>query len=74
MSPVMMGALQLLKFFLKKEHLNFTAGWATSEDAMGVAPKPSHNLADILVMCDAKDREARLDDVLKELASYDGNS
>ncbi|KAF8268420.1 hypothetical protein EI94DRAFT_1553886, partial [Lactarius quietus] len=33
-SPVLMEALQPLKFSLKKEHLNFTAGWSTSEEAM----------------------------------------
>ena len=74
MSPVLMEALQLLKFSLKKERLNFMAGWATSEVAMGVAPKPSHSLADALVMCDAEDRDARLDGILKDLDMYDGNS
>jgi hypothetical protein len=29
-----MEALQLLKFALKKEHLNFMNGWSTSEVAM----------------------------------------
>ncbi|KAF8265144.1 hypothetical protein EI94DRAFT_1554599, partial [Lactarius quietus] len=33
-SPVLMKALQPLKFSLKKEHLNFMAGWSTSEEAM----------------------------------------
>ena len=73
MSPVLMEALQLLKFSLKKEHLNFMAGWATSEDAMCVAHKPHHSLADTL-MCDAEDRDARLDGILKDLDVYDGNT
>jgi hAT family C-terminal dimerisation region len=33
-SPVLMEALQLLKFMLKKQRLDFTGGWATSEEAM----------------------------------------
>jgi len=71
-SPLLMEALQLLKFSLKKERLNFTAGWATSEEAMGVAHKPSHGLADALFS--SEDRDARLDDVLNELDIYDSNS
>ena len=71
-SPLLMEALQLLKFSLKKECLNFTAGWATSEEAMGVAHKPSHGLADALFS--SEDRDARLDDVLNELDIYDSNS
>ena len=34
-----MEALQLLKFFLKKEHLNFTAGWSTPETTISGAPE-----------------------------------
>jgi len=67
-----MEALQLLKFSLKKEHLNFTAGWATSEEAMGVVHKPSHGLTDALFS--SEDRDARLDDVLNELDIYNSNS
>lgn len=32
--PVLMEALQMLKFMIKKERLNFTADWITSEKAM----------------------------------------
>ena len=74
MSPMLMEALQLLKFSLKKEHLNFTAGWATSESAMGVVHKPRPSLADTLFVCNAEHRDATLDDVLNELDVYDGNS
>jgi len=69
-----MEALQLLKFSLKKERLNFTAGWATSESAMGVVHKPRPSLADALFVCNAEHRDATLDDVLNELDVYDGNS
>ena len=39
-SPLLMEALQMLKFHLKKERLNFTAGWITSEkDLVDDEPK-----------------------------------
>jgi hypothetical protein len=31
LSPVLMEALQMVKFFLKKEWLNFTKGWVASQ-------------------------------------------
>ena len=34
MSPLMMEALQMLKFHLKGERLDFTANWMTSEKQM----------------------------------------
>jgi hypothetical protein len=33
-NPVLMEALQMLKFMLKKARLNFTRGWITSEKEM----------------------------------------
>jgi hypothetical protein len=33
-SPPLMEALQMLKSYLKKEHLNFTAAWMTTEKQM----------------------------------------
>jgi len=32
--PLMMEALQMLKFHLKKSHLNFTEAWVTPENQM----------------------------------------
>jgi hypothetical protein len=34
LQPVMVEALQMLKFALKKERLNFTKGWKTSPEGM----------------------------------------
>jgi hypothetical protein len=34
LSPVLMEALQMVKFFLRKERLNFTKGWAASQQDM----------------------------------------
>ena len=33
-SPLLMEALQMLKLHLKKDHLNFTAAWMTTEKEM----------------------------------------
>jgi hAT family C-terminal dimerisation region len=33
-SPLLMEALQMLKFYLKKDRLNFTAAWMTVEQQM----------------------------------------
>ena len=33
-SPILMEALQMTKFFLKQERLDFTCGWITSEKEM----------------------------------------
>jgi len=36
MNPILMEALQMLKFGLKQDHLNFTGGWITDEKAMQI--------------------------------------
>ncbi len=68
-SPVLMEALQLLKFLLKKECLNFTRGWATSEAAMGVSVA-CHDLGSLSV----DNPDAALDNLrlLMELSVDDG--
>jgi len=67
MSPLLMEALQLLKFSLKKEHLNFTDGWATSEVAMLGVPKPTHDLGSLFV----DNSDGVMDSILKECIAYD---
>ena len=67
-SPVLMEALQLLKFTLKKERLNFTDGWSTSEEAM--MPKTaSQTLSSLFV----GNSEAVLDNMLYKFGTYDVN-
>ena len=44
-SPLLMEALQLLKFFLKKERPDFTAGWSTPETAISGAPEQASEQA-----------------------------
>ena len=66
---MLMEALQLLKFSLKKERLSFTAGWSTSESVMdGVSqPKLKSDILDDLI----SKREVMMDKILQELTIYD---
>lgn len=57
---MLMEALQLLKFQLKKERLDFMDGWSTSDEAMRGYPQPIHNLGSLLV----DDPENVVDNVL----------
>ena len=69
MSPLLMEALQLLKFSLKKQRLNFTEGWKTSEALMGGASwtNPDHDLSSLLV----DDPDGMLDRILEDFNAYD---
>src|SRR6266581_9109276 len=68
MSPLLMEALQLLKFLLKKQHLDFVGGWATSEEAMGGGVSDNDNLLGALV---DDQTMATMDKVLQNLFTYD---
>jgi hypothetical protein len=69
-SPVLMEALQLLKFSLKKERLNFTAGWSVSEAALKEEPKQIGDLGTLFM----GDTDTALDTILKDFATYDLDS
>ena len=71
-SPVLMEALQLLKFSLKKERLNFMKGWSTSEAAMSGELLTSTE--DHLSSLFAGDPNAVMDDVLNHFSAYDRES
>ena len=62
-----MEALQLLKFSLKKERLNFMDGWVTSEAAMLGTPKSTHELSALFM--DSSD--GVMDSILNECGAYD---
>jgi hypothetical protein len=64
--PMLMEALQLLKFSIKKERLNFMKGWQTAETAMSEVKSPG-NLGSLLV----GDRDAALDTMLGSLITQD---
>jgi hAT family C-terminal dimerisation region len=47
-SPVLMEALQMVKFFLKKDRLNFMKGWVTAPAQMAVDVDDDDVLATIV--------------------------
>jgi hypothetical protein len=60
-SPILMEALQLLKFSIKKERLNFTAGWMTSEAEMKPTGRPaSVRTKDLLGALITEDRNGQI--------------
>ena len=65
-SPALMEALQLLKFSLKKERLNFMEGWATSESAMRSTLIPNKDLLGNLLIEDPDNPDAPMDAILKD--------
>jgi hypothetical protein len=68
MSPVLMEALQLLKFALKKQRLDFIKGWATPEVAMSGKSIPDSDLLGALFTGDS---DAVMDNILKDFTTYD---
>lgn len=65
MSPVLMEALQMLKFVLKKQRLNFMDGWAVPEEAMREVPKSDGDLTALLV----NNSDAGMDGILEDFMS-----
>jgi len=61
-----MEALQMLKFMLKKQRLNFMDGWAVPEAVMEVVPKSGRDLGVVLTGNDVE-----IDGLLKEFGTYD---
>jgi hypothetical protein len=69
-NPALMEALQLLKFSLKKERLNFISGWATSESEMRGDSVPGCDVLGTLLKA-KDDKDAGLDVVLKGFLTDD---
>ena len=66
-SPVLMEALQMLKYLLKKEHLNFMKGWSTLEKAAMIgAWKATGDLNSLFI----DNSNTALDALLKVLNNY----
>jgi hypothetical protein len=68
-SPVLMEALQLLKFSSKKRRLNFMEGWSTPQVVMEGAVR-DHDLSHLLVG-DQEEAEGTIDAMLNEFCTYD---
>ena len=69
-NPVLMEALQMLKFALKKARLNFTRGWITSENEM-LDSEPEE---DLLAMLLGDDGEDTLDRIIREFGEGDSDN
>ena len=68
-NPLTMEALQMLKFHLRKERLNFTKGWTTSEKQM-VNDTPDEDLLAGLLKGDFQDKlDKAVKSIMDELAS-----
>ncbi|KAF8494076.1 hypothetical protein F5888DRAFT_1617331, partial [Russula emetica] len=65
-SPILMEALQMLKYSLKKERLNFMNGWSISEAAMSMSV-PTGELSSLFV----DDPVVLFDNLLNDLINYD---
>jgi hypothetical protein len=72
-SPLLMEALQMFKFFLKKERLVFTSGWMTSEGQMqdNNDPEEDNMMDEVLKSNHRGDSQDMLDKVIAMLAARD---
>ena len=59
--PVLMEALQMLKFSLKQRRLNFTDGWAVTEDELEYYTDDDEDSADLLGKLTSEIREDGID-------------
>jgi hypothetical protein len=72
-SPVLMEALQMLKFALKKGRLNFTQDWVTSPFEMQRA-EPEEGVDMLAMLLEAKndaDKQDDIDRILRDIAGGD---
>ncbi|KAG9309366.1 hypothetical protein JVU11DRAFT_10603 [Chiua virens] len=69
-APVLMEALQMLKFWLKKDCLNFTQGWITPQKDMVFDDNDDDLLMQLFLTMDT----SGLDDVLSAIARAEGNN
>ena len=59
--PVLMEALQMLKFSLKQQRLNFMDGWAITEDELQYYADDDEDSADLLGKLTSEIREDGID-------------
>jgi hypothetical protein len=65
MQSILMESLQMLKFTLKKAHLNFTGGWITLEHAM----QEQVNDQDLLAALFSDESEDVMDQIIQDFAA-----
>jgi hypothetical protein len=69
--PILMEALQMLKFALKKERLNFMQGWITSESMMSER-EPDEGVDLLSRLLREEDAEDVLDQIIRDFGEDDG--
>ena len=71
MSPILMEALQMLKFGIKQNRLNFTNGWITDEKSMEV---DEYSEADYLANLLGEDSADAMDELLAAVGDADDDA
>jgi hypothetical protein len=71
-APLLMEMLQMLKFHLKKEHLNFTNAWITSEAHM-LQDNPEEDLLHSLLQGSTTDEAQNGLDNIMRLIDFDND-
>jgi hypothetical protein len=66
-NPELMESLQMLKYHLKKEYLNFTEDWALKEKEL-IEDAPEEDLLHMLV---AEDSQNAMDRVMRTIEHYE---
>ena len=66
-NPELMESLQMLKYHLKKEYLNFTEDWALKEKEL-IEDDPEEDLLHMLV---AEDSQNAMDRVMRTIEHYE---
>ncbi|KAF8124476.1 hypothetical protein EV363DRAFT_1178050, partial [Boletus edulis] len=69
-APLLMEALQMLKFWLKKDHLNFTKDWVTPQKDM---ISNEDNDDDLLARLFSTTNKSSLDNILSAIAREEGD-
>ncbi|KAG2346343.1 hypothetical protein BDR05DRAFT_997350 [Suillus weaverae] len=71
--PILMEVLQMVKFSLKKERLNFTKGWAASQWAMETVMVSDNSSNELLgpVSSGPTDDSSAYDTVLKAITEHE---
>jgi hAT family C-terminal dimerisation region len=72
-SPILLEALQMLKFFFKKERLNFTKGWGTLQSEMLVDVSDDDVLATIVERDVSGELQGKVNDVMYFIGDEEGD-
>ena len=73
-SPILMEVIQMTKFFLKKEWLNFTEGWAMSQKDMHIEVANNNLLSTIVeTVLNHDSLTHQIDDIIGAIGEDEGD-